>query len=163
MKSPLERPIEDVIFENKDIIHEKGFIVFNSIAHRQFELPSQKKIDIVTWEVLDDEMKLAIIEIKKDEVSGKSGVLQAYEYAAELTDIFFKETIIKTIYLNVILVGYELKDLSVLKFLTFQPDIYLYDFNTLSGFKFNQQTEGGTIVSKHEEIDNLLSLILQKH
>lgn len=160
MKFNLEKPLEDIIFENKDKIHKYGFIYFSSKAFRQYLLPSGKKIDIVTWERLDDEVYLDIIEIKKDSISGRNGIVQAYEYAAELTDILFSESGVNTIYLKIILVGYDYTDLSVTKFLSFLPDIYTYITCPLDGTKFTQVSEGGITLSKHSEIDGMLNLLI---
>lgn len=57
----LEKPIEDLIFQNKDIIHNFGFISFLGQSFRQYELPSGKKIDIVTHDTIGDEICLNII------------------------------------------------------------------------------------------------------
>jgi hypothetical protein len=161
MKSNLEKDIENIIFDNKDVIHQFGFIEFLTKTFRQFLLPSGKKIDLLTFEKIDDEIYLNIIEIKKDEISGQSGIVQAYEYASELIDSLFSATGISTIYLKIILVGYTTKDLSLTKFLTFLPDIYTYDMNPLKGISFNQLSEGGTIYHKHQHIDQMLNFLLR--
>lgn len=157
MKFNLEKPLEEIIFKNKDKIHEYGFIYFSSKAFRQYILPSGKKIDIVTWERMGDEVYLNIIEIKKDSISGQNGIVQAYEYAAELTDILFRENGINDIYLKVILLGYDSKDLSITKFLTFLPDIYTYNACPLDGMKFTQISEGGITLNKYSAIDSMLN------
>lgn len=45
MKSDfLEKDLEDLIFKNKDRIHEYGFIQFSTNSFRQYVLPSGKKL-----------------------------------------------------------------------------------------------------------------------
>ena len=160
MKSNLEQPILDVIFDNKDIIHEHGFIIFEPSAEKQFKLPSGRKIDILTWNIIDDECKVSLIEIKKDEITSRNGIVQAYDYAGELKELLFTDKKIKTIHLDIVLVGYELKDVFALHFMTFQPTMFTYKFNPLTGFVFTQENESqGIVINKHEAVDELLNTI----
>lgn len=157
----LEKPIKDLIFQNKDIIHKFGFISFLGQSFRQYELPSGKKIDMVTHDTIGDEIYLNIIEIKKDDISTRNGIMQAYEYAAELTDSLFSGGVINTIYLKVILVGYKLKNMPIIKFMTFSPEIYTYNYDAFTGLKFTQQTEGGVVLHKTQIVDELLDSVLK--
>lgn len=155
MKKFYEKDLETIIFENRKDVHDFGFIVFGSKAFRQYKLPSGRKIDIVTWDTNLDETEVSIIEIKKNSISGRDGLVQAYEYAAELTDVLFKGGIINTIYLKIVLLGYEVADLSVCKFFSFLPDVYT--FKQGIKYEFTQVTEGGTILHKHDAVNGMIN------
>lgn len=161
MKINLEKQLEDVIFDNRDTIHERGFIQFLGKSFRQYALPSGKKIDLLTYDKIGDEIFLNIIEIKKDDISGRNGVVQAYEYASEMVESLFSLNLANSIYLKVVLVGYDLNDLPIMKFMTFLPDIYIYKIDTLDGIKFTQETEGGIVLHKNQIIDELLDSVLR--
>lgn len=161
MRISLEKQLEDIIFDNRDNINERGFMQFLGKSFKQYVLPSGKKIDLLTYDKMDNEIFLNIIEIKKDDISGRNGVVQAYEYASEMAETLFSLNIADTIYLKVVLVGYDLKDLPIMRFMTFLPDIYTYKIDTLDGIKFTQETEGGIVLYKNQLIDELLDSVLR--
>src|SRR5713226_7639066 len=62
----LEKDLEDIIMANKSEIVQKGFPAFYKHVKRQFYLPNGKKIDILTFEISDDNvLKCKVIELKK--------------------------------------------------------------------------------------------------
>lgn len=86
----LEKTLEDIIFENRHRIHERGFPSFFKNAQRQYRLPSGKIIDILTWEVRGDVLHAKVIELKKDN-NGESAFWQAIDYCGELFMAVFHE------------------------------------------------------------------------
>lgn len=133
MKDFLEKNLEDIIMDNKDIIHEKGFEPLLSRTFRQYKLPSNKIIDIVSAEPNGDELLLHIIELKKDDTT-LATLIQAYGYLSELLTILSEG--FKTVYCKVILVGKDAKDIPIMDFLAIPTEIYTYKYG-INGIMFN--------------------------
>lgn len=87
----LEKTLEDIIFENRGQIHEKGFCKLYENCERQFVLPSLKKIDILSWEVRDEVLYAKIIELKRnicDEIAFWQGVGYYAEFMPKVINHF---------------------------------------------------------------------------
>lgn len=78
-----EKDIELIIFENKNKIHEKGFIHFFKNTERQFRLPTGQIMDIFSWELTEEKFRAIIVEIKKDKI-GIEAATQALCYWEEI-------------------------------------------------------------------------------
>lgn len=69
MNDFFEKNLEDIVFDKRDTVHEKGFPKFYKHAQRQFSLPSGKRIDIFTWEVVGGKLFARIIEFKRTAIT----------------------------------------------------------------------------------------------
>lgn len=132
-----EKHLEDLIFNNKDIIHEFGFPVLWENTERQFELPSGKKIDLVSYETYDREMVLTIIELKKDKAA-EIALIQVYGYLHEFLQYVCKPPLIR-IYISVVLVGFETHEMPICSFLNVPVEVYTYKYG-IRGPKFTRET-----------------------
>lgn len=47
----LEKTPEDIVFENRAVIHTKGLCKFRGTSFRQVILPSGKKMDIISYDI----------------------------------------------------------------------------------------------------------------
>ena len=52
----LEKTLEDIVYENRYVMHEMGLSRFKSHAYRQVILPSGRKIDILGFEIKDGQI-----------------------------------------------------------------------------------------------------------
>ena len=127
----LEKDLENIIVENKETIHQRGFEVMLSNTIRQYKLPSGKIIDIVTYEQSDDEILLYIIELKRGNT--KEALLQAYGYFAELyTEI---KPMFNSIIPKIIIVGREITEVPIANYLTVPTECYTYTYD-YNGIQF---------------------------
>lgn len=62
----LEKTLEEIVFENKDTVKDRGFMSFYQHTFRQYYLPSGKKIDIFSYEIVDNILYFRIVELKKE-------------------------------------------------------------------------------------------------
>lgn len=65
----LETDIEQIIFDNRNDLHNRGFIKFLKNTNRQHRLPSGKIIDLITFQVDDDAIRFKVIELKRGEIN----------------------------------------------------------------------------------------------
>ena len=63
----LEKTLEDIIFENKDVISERGFPSLYKNTERQYQINS-KRIDLFSYEEVDNVFYFKIFELKRDVV-----------------------------------------------------------------------------------------------
>jgi hypothetical protein len=101
MNDFFEKTLEDIVFEKRDTVHERGLDIFYKNAERQFYV-SGKKIDILTWEISDDIFYARIIEFKRDQLSD-SAYFQAVDYYAELCAAIFGY--FKDFHIEIVLIG----------------------------------------------------------
>lgn len=136
MENFIEKTIEEIIFENRDRIHEKGLEnVFYKNAERQFYLPSGKEIDILTWEVEGDEIKVSIIELKKDAIN-EAAYWQIFGYYDELIGICF--TNFKKFHFTLVLIGSSVcLNVNLACGLTNKVNVYKYSYN-FDGIRFEK-------------------------
>lgn len=78
-----EKTLEEIVFENRSIIHERGLPIFFKNSIRQMALSSGKRMDIFTWEINADMISARIIEFKREEFS-ESGYFQSVTYYMEV-------------------------------------------------------------------------------
>lgn len=79
----LERTLEDIVFERRDNVHEKGLPIFYKNAARQVRLRCGKVMDIFTWEINENILTARIIEFKREEIK-EAAYWQALDYFMEL-------------------------------------------------------------------------------
>lgn len=97
----LERTLEDIIYESRATIHERGLPPFYKNTKRQFRLPSGKTIDIFTWEIdeKDSSFYARIYELKK-ELLTEAALLQILGYYEEIfcaVKVDYKTVVIENI------------------------------------------------------------------
>ena len=79
-----EKDLEDIIMENLDKIESRGFPKLYKNTERQVYLPNNGgKIDILSWEIVDNVFYGKIIELKKDSLS-LSALIQAADYHLQI-------------------------------------------------------------------------------
>lgn len=79
----LERDLEDIVYENKGKIHERGFPFLLDNTIRQFYLPSGKKIDLFSYSILEDSISCKIFELKR-ECLMPPHITQVLDYSTEV-------------------------------------------------------------------------------
>lgn len=135
-KDFLEQTLEDIIYDNRDIIHEKGFLPLLKTVCRQFQLPSGKKIDILSYDYSEKELSVYVIELKKDKAA-QDALFQAYGYLNEFLCCIDMSNLF-AIYAKVVLVGYKTKELPICNFLSLPVELYTYKYG-IHGIEFYQE------------------------
>jgi hypothetical protein len=143
----LEETVEDIVFDNRSIIHQYGLPKFKKHVFRQAILPSGKKMDIVSFEIIDGHLYIDIYELKLRTVNTDT-VCQAYGYFMEMWQItagFFK-----SIDIHIILVGKYYEPIPIFEKMKLPFSVYSYDYS-LNGisFKTHQQRR-----QKHDPHEN---------
>lgn len=128
----LEKTLEDIIMEIKDTVHEYGFEVLLSNNVRQFRLPSGKKIDILSFEIMHSDLLFYIIELKKNKTD--DALSQAYGYLHEALNLW--KPLFENIYCKVILVGHEITYNPISYYLSMPTEMYTYTYKA-KGIDFN--------------------------
>lgn len=135
----LEKTLEEIIFENRHRIHERGFVPFFKNAQRQYRLPSGKVIDILTWDVKGDVFHAKIIELKKDSNSD-AAFWQAIDYCGELFMTLFNE--FTNIYIQPIICANSIStNIENLMFVRTNVVAISYKYN-YDGIVFNKEVWG---------------------
>lgn len=128
----LEKTLEDIIYENRKIIHLRGLPTLRPNAYRQFILPSGKKVDILAFEIQNGCLMCDIYELKKD-IINSDAVCQAFGYYQEikcLTKPFFRR-----IEGRIIMIGRKYEPVSILDSLSIPIDVYTYEY-LMDGIRF---------------------------
>lgn len=142
-----EKTLEEIIFKNRDKIHEYGFEVLLPNTFRQFRLDSGKIIDILSYDITETEILLYVIELKKGRTF--EALEQAYGYMDEL--LFELKPRFDKIYSKVILVGNEVTPTPLLNFLAHPTETYTYDY-TIDGIVFNMVTSNCDVAINDRKI-----------
>lgn len=128
----LEKTLEDIIYENRKVIHLRGLPKLRTNAYRQFILPSGKKIDILAFEIFEGTLRCDIYELKKD-IINSDAICQAFGYYQEikcLTKPFFRR-----IEARILMIGRKYEPVSVLDSLPIPIDVYTYQY-LMDGISF---------------------------
>jgi|SRR6185369_4645310 len=83
MSDFIEKTLEDIVFENKETICERGFPFLLDHTFRQFYLPSKRKIDLFSYSINEQSFSCRIFELKRECLMPKH-ILQVLEYALEI-------------------------------------------------------------------------------
>jgi len=104
MNDFFEKTLEEIVFDRRNTIHERGLDIFYKNAERQVYLDG-KKIDILTWEIANDVIYARIIEFKREKV-GEAALFQGLHYYSD----FICATMgsFKDYHVEVILIGTEI-------------------------------------------------------
>lgn len=132
-----EQTVEDIIFDNRTIIHRYGLPVFKKTTFRQFYLPSGKKIDIISYDLTDGHIKIDVYELKRLTINADA-ICQAYNYFIELTSVTAGK--FKSVDIHIIMVGRAYEPMLLFEKMNLPFSVYTYDYRLT-----------GMIFSKHQE------------
>jgi len=137
----LEKDLEDIIFENKDKIHERGLPILYEELERQYQV-NGKYIDLFNYECGDDNsINFTIFELKKGRID-----FNAY---TQIVNYFFDQCLFtkkhKNIFkVNLILIGSSFDESVLLScILSDIIDIYIYKYD-YDGIRFERVSKGYT-------------------
>jgi len=133
----LEKTLEDIIFENKDFIHNHGLPKFRKTVFRQFVLPSGKKLDIFSYDLIDGNIVIDIYELKRYEINADA-ICQAYNYFMEVSG--FVAARFKSIDIHIIMIGRYYDPIMIFEKINLPFSVYTYDYK-LSGMTFVKHQE----------------------
>lgn len=137
----LEKDLEDIIFENKYKIHERGLPILYEELERQYHI-NGKRIDLLNYECGDDNsINFTIFELKKGKID-----FNAY---SQIVDYFFDQCIFtkkhkKILKANLVLIGNSFDEnvlLSCILSDIIELYVYKYDYD---GIRFQKVSKGYT-------------------
>jgi hypothetical protein len=144
----LEKTLEDIVYENKDTICERGFPFLLDNTLRQFVLPSGRKMDLFSYSISEDSIQCKIFELKREKIIPKH-IIQVLDYSAEVYCYLYPN--FKNIHIERVVVGNDI-DKSAISLiqdmLNFETYLYKFDYN---GLMFNKYK---TILELGEEFLN---------
>jgi len=144
MNDFFEKTLEDIVFEKRDTIHERGLDIFYKNSIRQFYLLG-KRIDILTWEINDDILYARIIEFKREALK-EYALFQAAEYYADFMSTIFGR--FKNYHIEVILIGSKgNKNIQHITTLTDLIKVYTYSYG-FDGIKFEEISHSSSKVKE---------------
>jgi hypothetical protein len=137
MKFLTEDQLEELIYEYRNDIHERGLPKFYTNTIRQFVLPNKKVIDLFTYEIIDNELYFRIIELKKDFI-WVDAFIQIIGYFATVKAL--SDTKFSNIHYDLVLAGEGINviPLAVLNLFHGNVKVYTYDL-TYEGIRFTEQ------------------------
>jgi hypothetical protein len=142
----LERTLEDIVFENRSIIHQYGFPGLKNNTFRQLILPSGKKIDILSFDIENGRITMDIYELKRD-VINTDAICQAYGYFIELWQIMGGG--FKAMDLHIIMVGRYYEPIPIFEKMALPFSVFSYDYQ-LNGISFKKHQERRPIRETNE-------------
>lgn len=142
----LEKTLEDIIYNNRDVIHSRGLSKIKSNAYRQVILPSGKKIDILGFEIKSGVLCCDIYELKR-EVINADAICQAFNYYTELK--FITKNFFSNIDAKIIMVGRKYEPVSIINALPVPIDVFTYEYY-MDGIVFNEVSDRYTSFTPHE-------------
>lgn len=137
MSNFLEKTLEDIIYENRDIIQNRGFPKLLRHTKRQLKLPSGFIIDLFSFQIDTNVLHFKIIELKRDTITMDS-IAQIGRYYDEISWLTSAYPFVNY---DLILVGKEIDNAALAAWRISQRLFlytYKYDYN---GIKFDQRTE----------------------
>lgn len=148
----LEKSLEDIIYENNDEIHSRGLSKFKNTTFRQFELPSGKKIDLITYSLFRGSISVDIYELKKEQIDTAT-VYQLYNYAHEFLGMVSDE--FQIVNIKLVLVGKAYQPISILEAVNLPIEIYTYEY-AMTGIVFTKQSSSPKSFSPNNPFVNAL-------
>ncbi len=133
----LEKTVEDIVFENKEVIHNYGLPKFRKTVFRQFVLPSGKKLDIVAFDLIDGHLILDIYELKRHEIN-TDAICQAYNYFIQVTQLTAGK--FKSVDIHIIMVGRWYDPFMLFEKMELPFSVYTYDYK-LTGMTFRKHRD----------------------
>lgn len=132
-----EKTVEDIIFDNQRIIHKYGLPKFRGTVFRQFVLPSGKKIDILSYDIVDGHVTMDVYELKRLDINSDA-VCQAYNYFIEVTQ--FTAGRFKSVEIHIIMIGRSYDPVLMFEKMELPFSVYTYDYK-LNGMTFRKHLE----------------------
>lgn len=132
-----EKTVEDIIFENKNIIHNYGLPKFRKTTFRQFVLPSGKKLDLFSYDLIDGHAFIDIYELKRYDIN-TDAVCQAYNYFTEVSQLVAGR--FRSVDINIVMVGRTYVPFMLFEKMNLPFSVYTYDYK-LSGMMFTKHQE----------------------
>ncbi len=121
----LEQTLEDIIYNNRSIIHTKGLSRLRMNTFRQVVLPSSRKIDILSFEINEGCFNCDIYELKRDVINADA-VCQAFNYFKEIR--YLTKSWFCRLDAKIIMVGKKYEPISILDSLPVPVSVYIYKF-----------------------------------
>ncbi len=142
----LEQTLEDIIFENRAIIHTKGLCQFKGTSFRQLILPSSKKLDILSYDITDGHISIDLYELKKDTIN-LDAILQAYNYFTEVSTCICGS--FKTFDIHIIMIGRRYDPPPLLEKMKLPISVFVYDYE-LNGISFTKMQSRYDLFNRNE-------------
>lgn len=141
----LEKTLEDIVYENRNVIHQRGLPQIRTNSFRQFYLPSGVKLDIASFEVIGDCLYFDIWELKRDNIN-YSTLHQAYGYLDEIRCLcsdLFNECVF-----HIILVGKTYNPMPLLIDFKIKTSCYTYSYE-MNGISFKRHLPARTVYERN--------------
>lgn len=132
----LEKTLEDIIYENRNVIHTRGFMQIKDTAFRQVILPSGRKIDILGFDIKNGGLYCDIYELKRDTINSDA-VCQAYNYYLELKHS--TKDHFTSFSAQLVMVGRKYEAVPILDALPIPVKVYNYEYR-MDGIFFKEMT-----------------------
>ena len=145
----LEKTLEDIVFENKFNIKERGFPMFYENLDRQVYTKNGKIMDLVNFEEKDGVYYFTIYELKKGKIdfSAYSQVLSYY-----FEEVIRVKSLFKNFKVNLVLIGNSYEENVLIACAASDIiDVYIYKYD-YNGIIFEKMTKGFTEFTKLEII-----------
>jgi hypothetical protein len=153
MSDFLEKNLEDLIFENRTTVEQRGFPALHPVLCRQFRLPSNKCIDLLSYKVENDILYASIFELKREKL-GIESLLQVFGYGSEF--LINSSPHFKRVELEMNLVGLDYSpELGLMLQQLLPVDLYLYKY-TYNGLFFKRMQTVHELATWNEEVQNAL-------
>lgn len=133
----LEKTLEDIIFDNRHCIHNHGLPKFRKTIFRQFVLPSGKKLDIFSYDLIDGHIVIDIYELKRNAIN-TDAICQAYNYFMEVNGFIAGK--FKSIDIHIIMIGRYYDPVMIFEKMNLPFSVYTYDYK-LNGMTFVKHQE----------------------
>lgn len=146
----LEKTVEDIVFENKEVIHNYGLPKFKKTVFRQFVLPSGKKLDIVAFDLTEGHLSLDIYELKRHEIN-TDAICQAYNYFIQVTQLTAGK--FKSVDIHIIMVGRWYDPFLLFEKMELPFSVYTYDYK-LNGMRFKKHRD----IRQQREANDIFSM-----
>lgn len=145
MNEFFEKTLEEIVFDKRETIHEKGLDIFYKHAERQVCLRG-KRIDILTWEIVDNVIFARIIEFKREKLN-EAALFQAAEYYIDF--ILCTMSNFKDYKVEIVLIGTEsCKNIGLITPLTNLIKVYEYHFG-FDGISFKPASPDADCVNEN--------------
>jgi len=160
MSDFLEKTLEDIIYENQDTIHERGFPALHNNTYRQFPLPSGRFIDLLSFTIEKNVIYISLFELKKENLNIDS-LLQLLSYGSEVRVLCSPH--FSRVEMDMVLIGSDYDEkIGALLAEMLPVEIYLYKY-LINGIFFKRMQSTYELMD-HEEIKKtILYSIFEKH
>lgn len=142
-----EKTVEDLIFDNRANIHLHGLPKFRNTSFRQFVLPSGKKMDIISYDIIEGNLIVDIYELKRLSID-TDAVCQAYNYYTELLSITSSR--FRSVEIQIIMIGRTFAPIPIFEKMNLPFSVYTYDYK-FTGVSFQKHQ---TKLQPHNTDDN---------